>query len=202
MGGVDCSAVVGIVYPAVSPWYVSSTAGKISINTTAKYAAPTGFAFIGTEQGSWIPSPPSYTTFDVNAHYQLPVPNDSSFVFDGGFGYAVGDLIRIMGSQIGGEDGVNDVIVSVQQVDALGTIEQAIAQGTAPLLSVGNTYTNIVGQTIIGTGNYATWDLEVVGEDPTVFDGNSLKFIAPVDMYSNTTDYDKYLVFPYRTILG
>jgi hypothetical protein len=41
-------------------------------------------------------------------------------------------------------------------------------------------------------------------EDPlgTTFDGNSLKFIAPVDMYSNTTEYDKYLVFPRRTILG
>jgi hypothetical protein len=36
----------------------------------------------------------------------------------------------------------------------------------------------------------------------TVFDGGSVKFIAPVDMYSDTTDYDKYLVFPKRTILG
>jgi hypothetical protein len=41
-------------------------------------------------------------------------------------------------------------------------------------------------------------------QDPlgTTFDGNSLKFIAPVDMYSNTTEYDKYLVFPKKTILG
>jgi hypothetical protein len=37
---------------------------------------------------------------------------------------------------------------------------------------------------------------------PTTFDHNSLQFIAPVDMYSNTTDYDKYLVFPKHTILG
>jgi hypothetical protein len=36
----------------------------------------------------------------------------------------------------------------------------------------------------------------------TTFDQNSLKFIAPVDMYSNTTEYDKYLVFPRKTILG
>jgi len=36
----------------------------------------------------------------------------------------------------------------------------------------------------------------------TTFDGNSLRFIAPVDMYSNTQAYDKYLVFPKRTILG
>jgi hypothetical protein len=36
----------------------------------------------------------------------------------------------------------------------------------------------------------------------TIFDGDSLRFIAPVDMYSNTQIYDKYLVFPKRTILG
>jgi hypothetical protein len=36
----------------------------------------------------------------------------------------------------------------------------------------------------------------------TEFDGGSLQFVAPVDMYSSTTDYDKYLVFPKRTILG
>jgi len=35
----------------------------------------------------------------------------------------------------------------------------------------------------------------------TVFDENSLKFIAPVDMYNPTDTYDKYLVFPKSNIL-
>ena len=35
----------------------------------------------------------------------------------------------------------------------------------------------------------------------TTFDGGSMQFVAPVDMYSNTTAYDKYLVFPKRNIL-
>jgi hypothetical protein len=35
----------------------------------------------------------------------------------------------------------------------------------------------------------------------TIFDANSLQFIDPVDMYSNTTAYDKYVVFPKRNIL-
>jgi len=35
----------------------------------------------------------------------------------------------------------------------------------------------------------------------TVFDGNSLKFVAPVDMYDPTDTYDKYLVFPKSNIL-
>jgi hypothetical protein len=38
--------------------------------------------------------------------------------------------------------------------------------------------------------------------DETIFDGGSMQFIDPVDMYSSTQAYDKYLVFPYRTILG
>jgi hypothetical protein len=153
--------------------------------------------------GAWEPAPAA-TTFDLDPHYQLPERNDSSFVFDGGIDYAVGDQILILGSQIGGVDSVNDVILTVNTVDSLGTIESAFCQGFAPWLSVGDTYINVVGTNItpgsIGSG--ASWDIEVVGQDPTTFDGNSLKFIAPVDMYSNTTDFDKYLVFPKRTILG
>jgi hypothetical protein len=42
---------------------------------------------------------------------------------------------------------------------------------------------------------------DVIPGPPTVFDGNSVEFIAPVDMYSNTQIYDKYLVFPKRNIL-
>jgi hypothetical protein len=153
-----------------------------------------------TEQ--WIPQPPAETTFDNDAHYQLPEPNDSSFVFNGGLGYAVGNTIKILGSQVGGVDVTNDIVVTVQQVDEFGTIEQAIGQGAAPLLSVGNTYVNIVGSNITGTGTGATWDIEVTGEDPTVFDAGSLRFIQPTIIATDTTDYDKYLVFPYRTILG
>jgi hypothetical protein len=38
--------------------------------------------------------------------------------------------------------------------------------------------------------------------DETIFDENSLKFIAPVDMYDPTDIYDKYLVFPKSNILA
>jgi hypothetical protein len=39
-------------------------------------------------------------------------------------------------------------------------------------------------------------------QDTTVFDGGSVTFIAPADRWTNTDEYDKYLVFPKRTILG
>jgi hypothetical protein len=56
----------------------------------------------------------------------------------------------------------------------------------------------------------ATWTYGTPGPNNlgTIFDGGSLQFIAPVDMYSsdnstttNTTEYDKYLVFPKINIL-
>ena len=149
-----------------------------------------------TEQ--WIPQPPAETTFDNDAHYQVP----GNFVFNGGSGYAVNDKIKILGSQVGGIDITNDIVITVQQVNGIGTIQQAIAAGTAPLLSVGSTYSTITGSNITGTGAGATWDIEVTGEDPTVFDTGSLRFIQPTIIATDTTDYDKYLVFPYRTILG
>lgn len=42
---------------------------------------------------------------------------------------------------------------------------------------------------------------DVIPGPPTVFDGGSIQFIAPVDMYSNTQIYDRYLLFPKRNIL-
>jgi hypothetical protein len=44
------------------------------------------------------------------------------------------------------------------------------------------------------------WTNDYNGQ-PTIFDQNSLQFVAPVDMYSHTNEYDKYLVFPKRNIL-
>jgi hypothetical protein len=54
------------------------------------------------------------------------------------------------------------------------------------------------------SGNVDTWVNSWNG-NPTVFDGDSLQFIDPVDMYVGTLPnaqiYDKYLVFPKRNIL-
>ena len=149
----------------------------------------------------WIPTPPSWVSFDVDCHYQLPLPNDSSLVFNGGIGYAVGDKIKIFGSQVGGQDVLNDILLVVNTVDINGTIESAFCTGQAPLNSAGELFYNIIGTNITGTGTGATWDIETVPGVATTFDGNSLLFTAPVDMYSNTQAYDKYLVFPKRNIL-
>jgi hypothetical protein len=152
--------------------------------------------------GAWIPYPPAATTFDINAHYQLPVPNDSSLVFTGGTGYAVGNRILILGSQLGGTDDLNDVVIVVNTVNVSGTIQSAFCSGTAPFQTLGDIFTNIVGTNITGTGVGATWDLQVTGFDTTIFDGGATNFIAPADQYTTTDVFDKYLLYPRINILG
>jgi hypothetical protein len=145
----------------------------------------------------WVPQPPAETTFDVSAHYQLL----NGTVVQGGSGYIVGNSIQISGAQVGGTTGINDIIIIVQQVNESGTIEQVSIAGDAPLLSVTDTYFNLVGSNITGAGSGALWNITVTGEDQTIFDGGSLRLTRPTPTIdTNSTDYDKYLVFPRRTI--
>ena len=60
---------------------------------------------------------------------------------------------------------------------------------------------DVITTWINNNGDLSNW---TYGTPPgTIFDGGSMQFVAPVDMYSanNTTEYDKYLVFPRRNIL-
>jgi hypothetical protein len=60
----------------------------------------------------------------------------------------------------------------------------------------------VTGEWIPSPPSLTTFDINIYPPHGTTFDGGSMQFIAPVDMYSaNTTEYDKYLVFPKRTIL-
>jgi hypothetical protein len=142
---------------------------------------------------SWIPTP-AETTFDLVPHYEFTDINSGS-------GYAVGDKILILGTNIGGELGTNNQTITVQEVDGSGGIVYANISGQAPLFSEGNTYTSVAGTNLIGTGTGASFDFVVNDTTATTFDATSLRFEAPEDMYSNTTNYDKYLVFPRHNIL-
>jgi len=59
-----------------------------------------------------------------------------------------------------------------------------------------------VDPVVLGDQTTANGSPNTTGLSGTTFDGGSLQFIAPVDMYSSTNEFDKYLVFPKRTILG
>jgi hypothetical protein len=161
--------------------------------------------------GAWVP-PGAETTFDLNLHYRIGT-EDSSYqtiasisTYNGGFGYDVGDQILVLGSQLGGEDGVNDATITVMEINegsdsAAGIITIVNVKGQARLFSSGAMYNSVAGTNIIGTGSNATFDFLVASGETTTFDASSMRFEAPVDMYSSTDVYDKYLVFPRRNIL-
>lgn len=161
--------------------------------------------------GAWVP-PGAETTFDLNLHYRIGT-EDSSYqtiasisTYNGGFGYAVGDQILVLGSDLGGVDGINDAKITVMEINegsdsAAGIITIINVQGQAPLFSSGSMYNSVGGTNISGTGANATFDFLVASGEITTFDASSMRFEAPVDMYSSTDVYDKYLVFPRRNIL-
>ena len=168
-----------------------------------------------TATQNWIPEP-SLTTFDFVPHYEvlgLVVGVDGSTLEyqqiarlpagTGGINYAVGDVIVVLGSQVGGVDGYNNITITVQDVDAGGAITIANVDGQAVItLAVGTEYNAVSGTGGSGTG--ATFDF-IVSDSPdgvsTTFDDASMQFEAPVDMYNPSDRNDKYLVFPKANIL-
>lgn len=143
---------------------------------------------------TWIPDPPTITTFDRNYHYNFNI-NSAGTV------YAVGDTIKILGSQVGGTDVINDVIFVVNTVTNSGSIVSAFCYGTANLFAAGTAYTGLTGTNITGRGLFATWDIDVVPGVQTVFDAGSIQFTDPADVDTNTNEYDRYLLFPKRNVL-
>jgi len=185
------------------------------------------------EDQQWIPTPPESTTFDINYHYNL-ILNSS------GNGYAVGNQIRITGNNLNGSTPLNDVLITVNTVSNTGNIISAFYEGTANLFAYGNTYSNVSGINVTGSGTGANWTvIPVPGKGETVpaatqwlnnnntgvgwinngglpvvftpggtiifdttFDGGSLTFSSPADVYTNTDAYNKYLLFPKYDILN
>jgi hypothetical protein len=110
-------------------------------------------------------------------------------------------VLKIKGSLMGGFDNYNDLTITVLEVGTVGEIIYYALSGQAEPLTQGNMYYNVPAQTIVGPGSGSTWDLIVASGNTTVFDGNSLQFNVPVDMYGVTDQFNKYLVFPKRNIL-
>jgi hypothetical protein len=99
---------------------------------------------------TWIPYPATSVTFDIEPHYSTPTQS-----FDAnGAGYAIGDEILILGSDLGGIDGDNDLRITVNTVGSVGNILNAFYTGTASILSIGETYANVSGSIVVGGGTF------------------------------------------------
>ena len=147
-----------------------------------------------SETQQWTPEP-AETTFDTVLHYEVTALSP-------GLDYNIGDTVTINGTAVGGISGLNNIEITVADVDQYGSITDIfVTQSVAPLLSTGNTYLGVAQTSTSGTGIGATFDFSVGSGTATTFDQSSVRFEAPVDNYSNTDAFDKYLVFPRRNIL-
>ena len=203
--------ILGYTPSWVIAYTVPSQGGQIAYNVSSQFGATLNLIDFevdryeldnlltnewNREEQQWIPTPPTAESFDVNYHYQI-----TSYI--GGTGYVVGSIIEIPGDRLGGVTPINDVQIYVNSVSPSGAITGYFMSGTAPFNSTGTTYNNIYGITVVGTGGSALWDLTVVPGKQTTFDGGSLQFSAPcIQFNGNTTDYDKYLLFPKNDIIS
>lgn len=145
----------------------------------------------------WVPAPPMITTFDRLYHYQTTTQNYSA----GGTGYAVGDVIKVLGTDVGGLTPENDVTFVVNTVGGAGDIVSAFCYGTASVFAAGTEYTSVAGVNVGGSGVGAVWDITVAPGAQTVFDGGSIQFTDPTTPGINTNTFDRYLLFPRKNIL-
>jgi len=80
-------------------------------------------------------------------------------------------------------------------------VTATVGSGTYNNWALNKAFNNISSTNIIGTGTGAQFDLVIGSGIETTFDATSMRFEAPVDIYTNTDAFDKYLVFPRRNIL-
>ena len=112
---------------------------------------------------------------------------------------------------------ISDAYVSGGTVSSLGTWEQfdqGYANATPSITTFDQsrllaTWINNANVLTTWEDNYntlATWTYGTPGPNNlgTIFDGGSLQFISPVDMYSSTatTEFDQYLLFPKYNIIA
>jgi hypothetical protein len=146
-----------------------------------------------------VPFPPSLTTFDF-----IGLPP-----FDPTRSYAVGDTVIY---QIVIFEPAPNSDVPAYRTSRLYVCTQATTPGIPPTNTSywsdrGNNLASWINDSDVITtwednfNTLATWTYAT--PPGTTFDGGSLQFTAPVDMYSNnnTTEYDKYLLFPKINIL-
>ena len=161
--------------------FCTGTAPLLSNNETF-----TGVVGTNVESGAGA----RFTVKRVNTGYFVTVTNS-------GAGYSTGDTLIIPGSALGGVNSTNDCVLTVTNTGSAGQILQVDQQGLA---AAGvEIYFNLSATKQYGSG--AVFDFVVNSGEITVFDGTSLRFIAPVDNYDTGNEFDKYLVFPKRTIL-
>jgi hypothetical protein len=152
-------------------------------------------------QGAWIPTP-AETTFDIYEGYLYDTPS-------------LDTTGRVLASTTyTGTGSKTEFAVTLLEntgkiaVTVNGSLQDYVVDYTVNYGRLPNYVSFVVappsGSTVI---IYQIQDISVsdsngpYSNNITTFDQSSMRFIAPVDMYSNTQAYDRYLVFPKKSII-
>lgn len=148
---LNSATATNAVHPVTNNWYIAGTGitGRASIQYVNRYTGLTSTTRAG-----------SGATFNVVANDGDP--GIYSFtVTSGGTNYRAGHKVKILGSTLGGVDGVNDLIITISAVETGGVIESI--SNTYEGTSAGSdqtTYTGVSG-TAYQLGSGATFNLSV-----------------------------------------
>lgn len=170
----------------------------------------------------WIPQPPTSTRFDFgnggNPAIWQNVISLSSVTITGATGQfactaasqtlTVGQLLVVGGAVTGtGNIGSFGSPTTFKISATNGTTTFTLTdQDDLPIVTTAGTTTGltfvVLNQTVSWINSYINTVLWSFGTPPgTIFDQGSMQFIEPVDMYTNTDIYNKYLMFPKQDII-
>jgi hypothetical protein len=135
------------------------------------------------------PHPASLTTFDI-----IGLPGFSYTT-----AYQVGDVVQYQ--TIVGDVRINKLYVCTTATTA-GTVPTDSAYWSSNGRDVASWINNENIITTWADDNFTLAEWTYATPPGTTFDGGSMQFTAPVDMYSSTDVYDRYLLFPRRNILS
>jgi len=167
-------------FESVSPVnFGQGTGARFDISRTAgAYSAvitPTSF-FPGRTQDSYSGNFGNNAQFSVTANHSTGVYTDVQLL-NGGVAYSATETITISGANLGGTSPTNDLVITIDTVDASGAILTFTASPTAVATStnpnIGSGYTD--GETLIIYGT------QLDGESPT----NDLKIILSGSVGNN-----------------
>lgn len=145
-----------------------------------------------TDTQSWVPTPPQVTTFDSENHYQF----DSFLPIVGGDQYRVGDILKILGSNVGGQDGITLAITNITSDGIVVTVEFA-TQAQPPFIS-GNFITLSGVDPISYNGRYEVF--QVTNSTVSFFNKNQDVFVSGGDVESENNDISIYVNTVYALV--
>jgi hypothetical protein len=122
--------------------------GTIDVELTGSFATYSGI------QGVALPSPGVDAAFNVTKESGIYIVTDREDSSSNGQNYQLGDIIRILGTDLGGTSPANDLLITVNEVDSQGTIISFTFVGSPG--GVDDTYISISGVIVGTTGSGLT----------------------------------------------